>query len=98
MNADRLLDGFNLLGDEQETVQQLRKLIVALAVAGKLISTNETTDEATSLMKLIEDRKRALIQKGLLRKQNPSPKLRSTTCQWVFPARITLFGSVLLCV
>src|SRR5208337_2086804 len=75
MNTERLLDGFNLLGDGPETVQQLRKLIVALAVAGKLTSTSETTTDPVTLMKLIEDRKRALIQKGELRKQDPVAKV-----------------------
>ena len=70
MNAARLLDGFNLLGDEPETVQQVRKLVVGLAVSGRLVVTDEEAIEPADLLKLIEARKLALIQQGVLRKQS----------------------------
>ncbi|MGJ0509186.1 MAG: restriction endonuclease subunit S [Methylocystis sp.] len=96
MNAERLLEGFNLLGDEPETVQQLRKLIVALAVAGKLTSTSETTSDAIALMKLIEDRQHELIRKGQLRKQSKADKVTADDLPRGFlsPENFVRLGSI----
>jgi type I restriction enzyme, S subunit len=96
MNTERLLDGFNLLGDEPETVQQLRKLIVGLAVAGKLTSRSETITDAITLMKFIDDRKRGLIQKGQLRKQNPAANVTADDLPKGFssPENFVRLGSI----
>jgi type I restriction enzyme, S subunit len=40
MNVEVLLNGLSLLGDEPETIQKLRKLIIALAVAGRIGPSN----------------------------------------------------------
>ena len=71
MNADRLLDAFNRLGDEPDTVQQFRKLVVGLAMSGKLVTPDEAALAPSDLLKQIEAKKRALVQQGVLRKQNP---------------------------
>jgi type I restriction enzyme S subunit len=71
MNADRLLDAFNRLGDEPDTVQQFRKLVVGLAMSGKLVAPDEAALAPSNLLKQIEAKKRALVQQGVLRKQNP---------------------------
>ena len=71
MNAECLLDGVNLLGDQPETVQQLRKLVVGLAASGRLVARNEEIVEPASLLKFIEAKKRALFQQGEVRKQSP---------------------------
>jgi len=96
MKANRLLDGFNLLGDEPETVQQFRKLVVGLAVAGKLTATGEATTDASTLMKLIDEKKRALIQKGQLRKQSLAAKVTSEDLPKVFlsPENFVRLGSI----
>ncbi len=70
MNADRLLVAFNRLGDEPDTVQQFRKLVVGLSMSGKLIAPNEAALAPSNLLKQIEAKKRALVQQGLLRKQS----------------------------
>ena len=71
MNAERLLDAFDRLGDEPETVQQFRKLVVGLAISGKLLAPDEAAVDPSNLLKQIETKKRALVQQGLLRKQSP---------------------------
>jgi type I restriction enzyme S subunit len=75
VNSEWLLDGFNLLGDEPETIQQFRKLVVGLAVSGKLVARDEKIVEPASLLKLIEAKKLVLFQQGDLRKQNPLPSV-----------------------
>lgn len=56
MNADQLLKLFNLLGDAPETIQQLRKLVIALAISGKLSTQGEIKDvvDRSSFMKPLE--------------------------------------------
>ena len=71
MNADRLLEAFNRLGDEPDTVQQFRKLVVGLAMSGKLVAPDKAALAPSNLLKQIEAKKRALVQQGVLRKQNP---------------------------
>ena len=66
MNADRLLDAFNRLGDERDVVRQFRKLVVSLAMSGKLIAADDPGPDAASLLKRIDAEKRALVQKGCL--------------------------------
>lgn len=96
MNAERLLDGFNLLGDGPETVQQLRKLVIGLAISGKLIVAGEETIEPTDLLRLIEARKRALIQQGVLRRQNPLANVTADDLPSGFasPAHFVRLGSI----
>ncbi len=71
MNAERFLAGFKLLSDEPETVRQFRKLVVGVAVSGKLLALDEPVIESASLLKLIEAKKRVLVENGQLRKQGP---------------------------
>ncbi len=77
MNADRLLDAFHLLGDDPETVQQLRKLAVGLALSGKLLASTQATLTPSDLREEIRARKQALIKQGSLRKQSPSMAVSS---------------------
>jgi len=70
MNAERLLDAFDRLGDEPDTVQQFRKLVVGLAMSGKLLEPDEAALAPSSLLSQIEAKKRVLVQQGMLRKQN----------------------------
>lgn len=68
MNADRLLEAFNRLGDEPETVQQFRKLVIGLATSGKLVAPDEAAIDSVSLFKQIEAKKVLLVQQGVLLK------------------------------
>lgn len=96
MKAKCLLDSFNILGDEPETVQQFRKLLVGLAVSGKLAATSEATIDPSTLIKLIEERKRAHVQKGQLRKQNAVARVKSENFLKAFssPGDFVRLGSI----
>ncbi|MER8452762.1 restriction endonuclease subunit S [Mesorhizobium sp. M1428] len=96
MNADRLLDAFNRLGDEPETVQQFRKLVVGLAMSGKLVAPHEAVMDPASLLKQIEVKKRILVQQGVIRKQNPSAALSLEDLPKGFnnPANFVRLGSI----
>lgn len=71
MNADRLIEALDRLGDEPGTVQQFRKLVVGLAMSGKLADADEAELEPSVLLEQITARKRALLQRGSLRNQGP---------------------------
>ena len=75
MNARWLIDGLTLLGDEVEIIQKFRKLVVGLAVSGKLNVAGEPSSDPTSLIKLIEERKHRLFLEGLLPKQKTATKV-----------------------
>jgi type I restriction enzyme, S subunit len=70
MNAERLVEAFNRLGDEPETVQRVRKLVIGLAMSGKLVARDEVEVDPPNLLKQIEAKRRTLIQQGVLEKQS----------------------------
>jgi hypothetical protein len=49
MITAKLIEHFHLLGDAPETVQQLRKVIVALAITGRLSNEGHQAADASSL-------------------------------------------------
>ena len=73
MNVDQLLRAFNLLGDAPETIQQFRKLVVALAIAGRLESKDTVGVHSATLVKAAESPKTRL--KASRRKKAVSPKI-----------------------
>jgi type I restriction enzyme S subunit len=96
MNAERLIKGFDLLGDGPETIQQFRKLVVGLAIAGKLNSPDHEHLDPQSLTKAIDERKRALTPKGAIRKQVSSPRISADDLPMGFtnPQNFIHLGSV----
>jgi type I restriction enzyme S subunit len=67
MKPEGLLESLALLGDEPETVRRLRKLIVALAIAGKFHPADEVTMSASSFLRRVVHQKSLLREHGLLR-------------------------------
>jgi type I restriction enzyme, S subunit len=96
MNAEHLPEAFNRLGDEPETVQQFRKLVIGLAMSGKLVAPDEPVIDPASLLTQIEAKKRVLIQRGVVRKQNPFPALLHEDLPRGFnnPANFVRLGSI----
>jgi type I restriction enzyme, S subunit len=95
MNAEHLLEAFKRLGDE-ETVQQFRRLVIGLALSGKLVAPNEAVIDPASLLTQIEAKKRVLIQQGVVRKQNPLAALLHEDLPRGFnnPANFVRLGSI----
>lgn len=69
MISAELIEHFHLLGDAPETMQQLRKIIVALAIRGKLANEGKLAIDASSLRDEIQKRRHALTVSGELRKR-----------------------------
>jgi type I restriction enzyme, S subunit len=72
MNANRLLKGFDLIGDAPEAIRQFRKLVIGLAVAGKLNSSDDGPLDPQALAKVVDERKRAAAPKSGVRNRVPS--------------------------
>jgi type I restriction enzyme S subunit len=75
MKSERLLDGFSLLGDEPATIQQFRKLVVGLAISGKLVVDGDKTNDPVRLLKRIEESKAAQLKQGSFKQLAPAVEI-----------------------
>jgi type I restriction enzyme S subunit len=57
MNADRLLEHFHRIGDAPDTIPRLRRLILDLAMRGKLVPQDAKDEPAAELLKRIAKEK-----------------------------------------
>jgi len=71
MTADCLLKRFDLVADTPGNIPRLRKLIVDLAVRGKLLKKTNTDASPDELLSRIAVKRESLIKAGKLRKQKP---------------------------
>ena len=62
-------DNFGELYSVKENVSELRKIILQLAVMGKLVPQDPNDPPASELLKEIEAEKQKLIQEGKVKKQ-----------------------------
>ena len=76
MNAERLLEHFHRIGDAPDAVPRLRRLLIDLAVRGKLVPQDPNDEPASELLKRIVAEKERRIKKGEIRKPQPSEPIR----------------------
>ena len=67
----RVCDNFDLLYDNPETVGELRKAILQLAVQGKLVRQDENDEPAAVLLEKIRVEKKRLVKEKKIRKPKP---------------------------
>ena len=70
MKVDRLFEHYERLIDAPDAVPKLRKMIVDLAVCGKLVEQDSKDESAEHLLARINKEKQKLISLGVARKQN----------------------------
>jgi type I restriction enzyme, S subunit len=64
MTASKLLDRFELITDAPETIPRLRRLIVDLAVRGRLIQKGNNDEPASELLKRIQAKSITVVTKA----------------------------------
>ncbi|MBP6735692.1 MAG: hypothetical protein KA142_13595 [Chromatiaceae bacterium] len=65
MIPGRLFERFDLLGDAPETIEQLRRLVVVLAITGRLESDLQQPPNTASLLELLQEARRGLAKRGV---------------------------------
>ncbi|SDE89004.1 restriction endonuclease subunit S [Rhodospira trueperi] len=67
MNADRLLTLYDRVADAPDAVARLRRLVLDLAVRGKLVEQDPNDEPASELLKRIAAEKARLVKAGALK-------------------------------
>jgi type I restriction enzyme S subunit len=77
MNADRLLAHYEQIADTPDSIARLRRLILDLAVRGKLVPQDPNDEPASELLKRIAVEKTRLVKAGEIRKPKALPEVES---------------------
>ncbi len=85
MKLDTLFDNYDLLMDSPNSTVKMRKLILQLAVQGKLVEQDPTDEPASELLKRIKTEKEKLITEGKLKKQKPLPPITEDEIPYELP-------------
>ena len=75
MELKTFFEQFELLADAPNGVQKLRRLILQLAVQGKLVPQDPNDEPAEVLLKRIEAEKAQLIKEGKIKNTEPLPPI-----------------------
>ena len=75
MNADRLLANFERVADAPDAIPRLRRLILDLAVRGKLVAQDPNDEPAEELLKRIAAEKARLVEEGKIKKPKVLPAI-----------------------
>ncbi|MEN5198780.1 restriction endonuclease subunit S [Pseudomonas wadenswilerensis] len=67
----RLAEHFHTLFTNEFAIDALKKILLQLAVMGKLVPQDRTDESASELLKRIEGEKQRLVDEGLMKKQKP---------------------------
>jgi len=76
---------FGDLYSVKENVAELRKVILQLAVMGKLVPQDPSDRPASELLKEIEKEKERLVKEGKIKKSKPLPKIVEEEKKFILP-------------
>jgi type I restriction enzyme S subunit len=85
MNAERLLEHFARIEDAPDAIPRLRRLILDLAVRGKLVPQDPNDEPASELLKRIAAEKARLVKMGEIRKQDALSPLQKAETPFLLP-------------
>jgi type I restriction enzyme S subunit len=85
MNTSLLFENFDLLLDAPDGIEQIRKLILQLAVQGKLVPQDPSGEPASELLKKIKAEKEKLIKEGKIKKEKPLPPIKPDEIPYELP-------------
>src|SRR5271157_5777833 len=75
MNASQLLANFDRIGNAPDAIPRLRRLVLDIAVRGKLTEQDPNDEPASELLKRIQAEKARLVREGSARKEKLLPPL-----------------------
>lgn len=82
---NHLLENFDLVATAPDGIAQLRKLILELAVRGKLLPQEPNDEPASALLLNIEREKARLIKKGEIKQGNTLPAISTADIPYNLP-------------
>ena len=85
MVLNMLFDNYDLLMDSPNSTVKMRKLILQLAVQGKLVDQDSNDEPASELLKRIKAEKEKLIAGGKIKKQKPLPSVTEDEIPYELP-------------
>lgn len=74
-NWQRIAEHFDTLFTTEDSIDQLKKTILQLAVMGKLVPQDPNDEPASELLKKIAAEKAQLIKEGKIKKEKPLPEI-----------------------
>ncbi len=85
MILNMLFNNYDLLMDSPNSTVKMRKLILQLAVQGKLVDQDSNDEPAGELLKRIKAEKEKLIAEGKIKKQKPLPPIHPNDVPYELP-------------
>lgn len=85
MKLDTLFENYDLLMDSPNSTVKMRKLILQLAVQGKLVEQDPADEAAGELLKRIKAEKEKRIAEGKIKKQKPLPSVTEDEIPYELP-------------
>lgn len=74
-NLELVFNNFDKIVKTKEDIEDIRNLILSLAIKGKLVPQNEKDEPAGELLKKIQVEKERLIKEKVIKKEKPLPKI-----------------------
>jgi len=85
MDTKTFLEYFEHIADAPNGVQRMRKLILTLAIQGKLVPQNPNDKPASELLKEIGKEKERLVIDGLIKQPKPLPAIKAEELPYELP-------------
>ena len=96
MNRWPILSSVNFVADDPGAISQLRKLVVLLAISGRLPLPSGASTDASAIATRIDQAKQALVRTGVLKKHEPMTFISADDLPDALPASVNFvrLGSV----
>lgn len=85
MNAERLLQHYEMIADAPDAIARLRRFILDLAVRGILVPQDPEDEPASELLKRIAREKARLVKAGEIRRERELPSLSEVDSSFELP-------------
>ena len=99
MKLDPFIEKFDLFADAPDSVPRMRRLVLDLAVQGKLVTQDSNDEPADELLKRVQDEKTRLANAGEIKRQEALPPVAENALSFSLPVGwvATQLGDVAVC-